>query len=372
MNSTLSQHTASKLAFGAAGVLLCVMLAGLWQFGAAVGQWADMSLPQTWTDFRDGRTTAALEKQLDQKMPSRHALIASANSLRYLLLRGANEQVRIGRSDWLFLSEELQYDALAQTNMATRLKLLGQVSSVLKMKGIKLLLAVVPDKARIYERYLPAGNYPEYNAQRYQSALMGLHRHGVDAVDLLTPLLEAAKTQEVYYHSDTHWNQQGAKVASLALVDRIKELKISLGETQFTMTQAQLPSERAGDLLRLMGLEKVPNWLRPKPDSELVQTIAEISKAEQNSLFGDNATAIVLTGTSYSLRGNFHGYLQQAMSSKVLNTAKDGGGFLQAPGDYFKDEAFKTEPPQVIIWEVPERFLTLPLTQELTWFQTYQ
>jgi alginate O-acetyltransferase complex protein AlgJ len=118
-----------------------------------------------------------------------------------------------------------------------------------------------------------------------------------------------------------------------------------------------------------MGLEEVPNWMRPKPDSEVAQTIEETIKNEQGSLFGGSATAIVLTGTSYSLRGNFHGHLQQVLSSKVLNTARDGGGFFQATSDYFKDEAFKTDPPKVIIWELPERFLTLPLTQESTWIK---
>ena len=81
-------------------------------------------------------------------------------------------------------------------------------------------------------------------------------------------------------------------------------------------------------------------------------------------MFGSSVTPVVLTGTSYSLRGNFQGHLQQALSARVLNAAKDGAGFVQATGDYLNDEAFQTDPPQVLVWELPERFLTLPLVTD--------
>jgi alginate O-acetyltransferase complex protein AlgJ len=67
------------------------------------------------------------------------------------------------------------------------------------------------------------------------------------------------------------------------------------------------------------------------------------------------------------MRGNFHGHLQQALSAKVLNMAKDGGGFLQAMTDYLKDDAFKQSKPKLIVWELPERMLRLPLDGEKDW-----
>ncbi len=357
--------------WSAAAILICVMAFGLWQFVASVSQWADLSFPKSWIDFREGRTTGTLEKQLEQKMPQREQLIAGANSARYLLLNGANDQVRIGKDGWLFLTEELQYDVMAESNMARRLELLGQTSRALQANGVHLLVAMVPDKARVYARYLPSGEYPRYNAQRYQSALKGLQTQGVDVVDLMSSLMAAAQSQAVYYRSDTHWNQAGARVAAQAVAAHLRLGRIQLPESAFAVTQEALPVERAGDLIRLMGLEKMPNRLRPQPDQEAPQAFTTISKDEPVSLFGGSTVAVVLTGTSYSLRGNFHGHLQYELSSKVLNAAKDGGGFLQATGDYLKDEAFKTEPAQLMVWELPERFLTLPLTQEAGWLKAH-
>lgn len=126
--------------------------------------------------------------------------------------------------------------------------------------------------------------------------------------------------------------------------------------------------ERPGDLIRLMGLEQVPNALRPKPDQEAPDlTIEKGAGKAQQGLFGDSAVPVVLTGTSYSMRGNFQGYLQEFLAAKVLNTAKDGGGFLQAITAYLKDDAFKAAKPKVLIWEVPERMLRSPLEDEATW-----
>jgi alginate O-acetyltransferase complex protein AlgJ len=71
---------------------------------------------------------------------------------------------------------------------------------------------------------------------------------------------------------------------------------------------------------------------------------------------------VVLVGTSYSLRANFHGQLQQQLGAEVLNVAKDGGGFMQAMNDYLNDDAFKTTPPKLMVWEVPERVFSSPLT----------
>jgi len=72
----------------------------------------------------------------------------------------------------------------------------------------------------------------------------------------------------------------------------------------------------------------------------------------------------VLVGTSYSLRGNFHGYLQQSLGAEVLNVALDGGGFIQAVKAYLADESFQSAKPRVIIWEIPERAFSTPLTEQ--------
>jgi alginate O-acetyltransferase complex protein AlgJ len=377
-------------ATSAALTLVAVMLLGVWQVAAAVR--TGLEYPNSLLDFREGRMTAAIEKQIDHKLPAREGMIAVANSLRYKLVHGGGDQVRLGRDDWLFLTDEIRYYPNADANLTARVDLLGQTQARLAEQGITLIVALVPDKARMYPQYLADGSLPAYTQTRYAQALAGLRAKGVIAIDLIAYLsYQSIRNGLVggvaggtvdgaagfnYYRTDTHWNMVGAQAAARAVAATVKstlQAKNASLETVTFATQASGPAlQRAGDLIKLMGLSSVSNFWRPRPDNEAPQATEETggsgSGGAAGGLLGDAAAPpVTLLGTSYSLRGNFHGHLQQALSVKVLNTAKDGGGFLQAATEYFKDDAFKISKPQVIVWELPERFLSAPLEQEATW-----
>lgn len=354
----------------AAAIFLCAMLGGAWQIIRAAQQVEWVDVPHTWMDFREGKTANSLEKQLDQKLPERTTLIAAANSLRYLFLHSGGDQVRVGRDGWLFFTDELRFHADAESHLNARTDLLGAASSALERDGVKLVIALVPDKARVYPEHLAEGRIPDYNRARYQDAISALQQRNIKVVDLLKPLKLAAANSEVYYRSDTHWSQAGAQVAAEAVATEVRRLNAELGATAFATEKSGIETERPGDLIRLMGLENTPNVLRPLPDRETLTITRQTSADSGGGLFGDASVPVVLTGTSYSLRGNFHGFLQQALAAKVLNTAKDGGGFLTAATQYLKDDAFRSSKPKVLIWEVPERFLGMKLEGEEKWLQT--
>ena len=353
----------------AAAALGLVVLAGAGQYAWVLSAGEPLEYPQGMAAFRDGRMTGSIEKAMDKAMPQRAEIIAFANALRWRITGGANEQVRIGRDGWIYLTEEVQFDADAATNLAGRVALLGSTAQALQKKQVELVVALVPDKARIYGQYLP-GAYPRYLETRYSQSVAQLRAAGVKVVDLATPLAGAATHAPVYYRTDTHWNQAGANVAAQAIAQAIGPMVAGAAETTFATTAKQGPTERAGDLLRLMGLEHVPNAWRPVPDMEATEVTEQVSQEQAMGLFGDASVPVVLTGTSYSQRGNFHGYLQQALSRKVLNVSKDGGGFLQATTQYLKDESFTSAPPTVLVWELPERFLYRPLVDEKNWLST--
>ena len=352
----------------AAVCLLLTMAWGGWQVLSALRQGLDY--PVSVSDFREGRSTQTLEKQIDLHLPARDGLIAAANAVRYKLLRSGGEQVVLGPADWLFLRDELRpYDGAA-SDQAARIALLAQAASVLERQGVHLLVLLVPDKARVAEANLPQAKLPHFTAHRYQEAVHALRAQGVWTVDLLGTLRAAYDPADAYYRSDTHWNIRGAGLAARAVADAVKQRGLSLPSTEFTSTQVGPLKERAGDLIRLMGLSNVGNAWRPQPDHEAATATRQISPdtPPAGGLLGDAAgPPVVLLGTSYSLRGNFEGQLQQALSAKVLNAAKDGGGFLQAATDYFKDDAFQSAKPLLVVWELPERMLPAPLANERTW-----
>lgn len=355
-----------RSAYLAAIVLLVVIFAGAVQLllaGAEVSGVAHQV-----DDIRSGRTSLALEKQLNAKLPMRESLIAGANGLRYLLLRGANSDVRVGRDGWLFLSEEMQPHPNAAANMAKRIDLMRQISDHLAADGVTLLVLLVPDKFRLYPQH---AYWAAYDPARYPQALALLAQHKIAYVDPL-PALQQAAEQAVYYHSDTHWNQRGAEIVAQQVAQQVKQMTqtkpgLQWDASQFSTNPAGAEHERAGDLLRLMGLEHAPNWLRPPPDREMTLKTEQTSAKAAGGLLDDNSVPVVLAGTSYSLRANFHGFLQQALHAEILNSAQDGGGFLQSISAYLADQAYQSAKPKLLIWELPERFLTQSLKAELKW-----
>jgi alginate O-acetyltransferase complex protein AlgJ len=374
--------------------MLLVMLAGLVQAALALQSPRVQAVPHTALDLREGRSSDAFAKALDAALPARDGLIAAANALRYAALGGAGEQVRAGGEGWLYLAEELRFDADGAANQQQRVHLLGKAAAALKRADVELLVVLVPDKARVHPEHLPGG-LPAWAKPRYAEALAALRAEGVNTVDLmaafgptrvsaaeppgsapgLSPALSPSTgpargdrpASELYARTDTHWNQAGARLAAEAVAAQLAPLRASLRATRFASSTAPEEMQRPGDLLKLMGLAGwpgLPAAFRPPDDRERTVTTAAVpaASAAAAGLFDNPVPPVVLTGTSYSLRANFAGFLQEALQAEVLNTARDGGGFTDAAAAYFADDAFATAKPAVLVWELPERFLTLPLS----------
>jgi len=340
----------------AAIALLIVMALGLWQVVAALARIDFGEIPSTPADFREGRSTGKLQRKIEDNLPWRDAMIAGASALRYALAGGSVEAVRVGRDGWLFLGEELQLADESAAWSRERIAKVVEVKRALEARGVTLVVALVPDKARVYSRFVPASDVPPAHAARYGEALAHLRQRGVNAVDLLTPLAAAAREGEVYYRTDTHWNQRGAKIAADTIAATVRSTGVKLEPAKFT-SRLGAEVERPGDLIRLMGLEHAPKSLRPASDRER-PVMTEAADAGGASLLGDFEIPATLVGTSYSLRANFHGFLQEALGARVLNASRDGSGFYQSANEYFANEAFRASPPKVVIWEIPERALS--------------
>jgi alginate O-acetyltransferase complex protein AlgJ len=130
-----------------------------------------------------------------------------------------------------------------------------------------------------------------------------------------------------------------------------------------------------GDLTTFLPLDPLFSNLLPKPDdlqqraTTVVNSSADSSSdAGDAALFANNDIPVALVGTSYSANPhwNFLGALQQSLKSDVVNYAEDGHGPILPMLKYLQTDAFKNSPPQVLIWEFPERYL--PMKNDLSEF----
>lgn len=347
----------------AGATMVGIMVLGLWQATESIRHPALADVPHRWEDIHSGVGTDKFSKHLDNHLPWRGELIAWANAGRFVLTRGAGDQVRLGKDEWLFSVEELEFHPQHDQHLAQRVAKVKAIADKLTSQGIFLLVVPVPDKARVHAEKTSEGRYPNWYSSRYASLVQALKTNGIPAVDAVEALKQAAKEGPVYYKTDTHWNQAGAHSVAESVARQVQSSGLSLPVTEFVTDAGQKSVERAGDLLNMMGLSNVPNWARPDPDWETPQSTRKVTANASLGLLGDASVPVVLVGTSYSLRANFHGQLQQQLKAEVLNVAKDGAGFIQSMSDYLNDDAFKTSPPQFIVWEIPERVFSPALTE---------
>ncbi len=73
--------------------------------------------------------------------------------------------------------------------------------------NVRLMLLPVPNKFTVYSRFVCRDSYDELIPR----LISALKTRGIQAVDILT--LFRSQTDMVYFSTDTHWNEQGMKLA---------------------------------------------------------------------------------------------------------------------------------------------------------------
>ncbi|MBC3919013.1 cell division protein FtsQ [Undibacterium sp. CY18W] len=314
------------------------------------------------TRLLDGEATRQFSAQLNSYFLLSKPFAKIERGVTWLLAGDTGVSVRKGCTDWLFLTDELTPFANAADNAAARAKIITQTASDLQKRGIKLVVAVVPDKTRIEHDHLCGLHRPPGFATRVDDWVKILTASKVDTLDF-TPTL-AAMTEERYYRSDSHWNEHGSNAAAKALAEHLQALNL-VDKPKASPDPKAIQSsrvERSGDLMRVSNLEGLPAWVRPATEVTQISKVAPVTVASDD-LFGDaGLPPVALVGTSFSRASNFSPFLSQHLGSPVANLAKDGGDFDGAAYAYLNSNEFKTQAPKVVVWEVPERMLPKPLS----------
>jgi alginate O-acetyltransferase complex protein AlgJ len=325
-----------------------------------------------WSPFLQGDVSQAFALALaDAPVPSSAARVERGVS--WVVAGDLGPRVRRGAPGWLFLGDELTVHRQPQRNATQRKVDVLKVQKTLSAKGIKLLVVVVPDKTRIEASQLGMLHRPSRYAQRASQWVTDLNSSGIDALDL-TDTLAAFKQKHTaaFLKSDSHWTEQGAQAAAIAVSAEVLRLKITPSPAQTWVVDKRIDSRRSGDLIRLAGVDWLPTGLQPEQDiaqetsfkvddrknnapGSSAQSVASTST---DDLFGDtDLPNIVVIGTSYSRTSNFVAFIEKELNAKVANLARSGGDFSGAMNAYLSSVAFKKTPPKLVIWEIPERVL---------------
>ncbi len=355
--------TRSLRVFYIALFLVTLMVLGLWSvrsfFGFSTNNEATVL---------NGRWTKAVETHYDDEFPIKRLGTNLWAALDFKLFNEGRPGVVLGRDQWLYSDEEFNPIVNEELNLQGNYALVEGVRQTLKARGVELVMAIVPAKVRLYPEHLAEVKPASIHADLYQDFHQRVAAERIPAPDLLGPLQQAKNAgQQVFLRTDTHWTPEGAQIAAEQLARTIAEKTPLSGQPQQFVTQASENVSHKGDLRLFLPLDPLFENLMPatEPLQKRITVAAEQPAEGEDALFANSEVPVALVGTSYSANPNwnFVGALKQALNSDVLSYAEDGHGPILPMLSYLKSDDFKNSPPQVLIWEFPERYL--PVNNEI-------
>ncbi|TAM54068.1 MAG: cell division protein FtsQ [Paraburkholderia sp.] len=309
--------------------------------------------------WRSGEAMRRIDRAID--VPYAATLRRVSAALRYRVLGDLGSQVREGCPGWLFYADGLQpapsQDETIPVNEAMREQFatLHRYADALRRDGIALVVATVPDKARVETQALCGLRQDARLTARWRAWRQALAQAGVAQVDLLGALTAA---RPAFYRTDVHWNRRGAQAAANAVAAEVQPFLGARGDTRFTVEHESGVRARVGDLLRLAGLADVTDEWRPAPDIEMPETIRPVASG---GLLDDTAPAqVLLAGSSFSRRSGFADRLGRALGREVWNVSEDDGRFDRALAAIWEKRASWPSSVRVVIWEMSEDALSAP------------
>jgi len=338
--------------------LIAVLAAGLF---LALFDPALLRAPEN-RDFLGGGWTTGYKEAFERGLPIRKAAVQTIGALRYLLFREGEEGVLVGEGGWLFTSEEFACPPDGPQVMAENLGFVREVRDLLARRGIDLIVVLLPSKARIYADKLGRYRLPPCAAVRYEEFRHAVLELGIDCPDLLTALREARSREEVFFRTDTHWRPYGAAAAAAAAAEagRPRLDRKSSPRSRY-VTRRLGVRDFQGDLLRFVPLGRFQRILGiPSERVEVLET--EAREESPLGLFDRPVIPVALVGTSYSAgrTWNFDGALKEALEADVLNLGAEGRGPFLPMRTYLSGQTFDQVPPDLVLWEIPERCLQEP------------
>ncbi|MEO1747779.1 MAG: hypothetical protein AAFR27_04030 [Pseudomonadota bacterium] len=326
----------------AAGLICVAGLPGAWTMATTPAR--DLTL-----QFGDGATQRLYENRFEDNFPFGASIRHAWAALKLGLMGEPADGAILGKNGTFFTAEEFQAPD-ADINFATEL---ANTKMAVEALGATLVPVIVPDKARMLASELKRPRSEQFQS-RYDDLLQLIASRGLHAIDL-RPALSASGSFMV---TDTHWSPQGAQSTAAVVAEHTHDLIDT--HIAFETTQGDTRAFD-GDLIAFVDTGP---W-RPMvgPSTETITTYDFVSAHDQGGsglgLFDEMVIPVALVGTSFSAREDFYfpDFLKVAFQADLTSYALEGLGPFEPMQRFLKDKSVSENPPQIVIWEIPERYI---------------
>lgn len=172
----------------------------------------------------------------------------------------------IGKNGWLFMAKENKYvnevdyfrsiKPFSEEELKHWRNALEQRRDWLANRGIHYFFIIAPNKSTIYSEFMPDFLHPVRNESRLDQLLNYLKKNSdFQIIDLRKVLINAKKDCEVYYKTDSHWNEYGAYIAYREIMRYIGKYFENIKPMPISNFKIEIKNRFGGDLAITLSLQ---------------------------------------------------------------------------------------------------------------------
>lgn len=324
------------------------------------------------------------ETWLGDNIGFRSAFMKLAASLKVKLLRqSSNDQVEIGRDGWYYYTPDNNIDIASGTYpnfdesvLEAICRQQKKIRDKLAAQGIGYVLILPSSKASIYPEYIASGDYTVRETPTDMLTDYLRQHSDIRVIHLKPALLEEKKSgKQLYFKTDTHWNEYGAYIGCSKIIEQLNEWGIiSDGVPSVTFQDGSYLGEFSAMLgdPDILGMEECPKSTITSPSAERISSGEEYAAIEtavedagilnpfyyyQNSKV--NASKALFFGDSMFGRWN---------ATELL--AEDFSEFTYVWDYTINQGIIDAVKPKVVFYEMAERYLNnLLLTRNISFIK---
>lgn len=273
---------------------------------------------------------------------TREELIAFNTGLTSILSGNSyieNTQVLVGKEDYLFYKTEMDgrpiddymgINHFSEEDLALMAQNLVANRDYFAKRGIRLVIMGLPNKESVYAEYMPDTVYRiRQDTRADQVAAYLWENTDLEYIYPKKQLMDAKEKYQVYYKTDTHWNQVGTFIGMQTMFEKMYGYSVTPDTVDFRVDM----TDYAGDLATIAGVQE-----RYKLDTVYV---LKAESVDPKQCHDDN---VLVVGDSFS---GFVSTEAKAYYNEV--TWKYTTDFTIDMVDEYQ--------PDIIIWECTERYI---------------
>jgi hypothetical protein len=199
----------------------------------------EMRALAAWPDWRKTKFEkwpAAFEAWLVDHFPMRTRVVQWYGLVRHRWMGEPSALVVVGRDDWLFYVGEktvpdlLGRDRLSDEELAQWHRAIEGRRAWWRERGAEYLLVLVPNKSTVYPEQLPAFLRSQARPGKLDQVTTYFRdkKSPVAVLDLRESLRAAKAKGTIYWPTDSHWNAEGLRAGSAAILAKLGEMNVPL------------------------------------------------------------------------------------------------------------------------------------------------